>query len=123
MRGASGSAAVATLVNFVVGTGALLLGLAVRALAGGVHVDAWPSEWWLYTGGPMGAAFVAVAAVVVRRLGVLRLGLAAISGQLVGALLLDLGLPVHDTGVAAATVVGTLLTLVAVALSGMGGRR
>lgn len=123
VRTATGSAAVATLVNFVVGTGALLLGLAARALAGGVDVLAWPSQWWLYTGGPMGAAFVAVAVVVVRKVGVLRLGLAAVAGQLVGALLLDLGLPVHDTGVAAATVVGTLLTLVAVALSGLGGRR
>ena len=37
----------------------------------------------------MGAAFVAIAAVVVRVLGVLRLGLAVIAGQLVGALLLD----------------------------------
>ncbi len=41
----------------------------------------------------MGAAFVAVAALVVRRLGVLRLGLAVISGQLAGVLLLDLVLP------------------------------
>jgi transporter family-2 protein len=58
----------------------------------------------------------------VRRLGVLRLGLAIIAGQLVGALVLDLALPVHDEDVGPVTVLGVALTLVAVAVSGRGGR-
>jgi transporter family-2 protein len=108
-------ATVATLQNFVVGTLLLLLLLAVRGLAGDVRADAWPgwAHWWLYLGGPIGATFVAVAAVVVRRLGVLRLGLAVTAGQVIGGVLLDVG-----RGVAATTLAGAALTLVAVALSG-----
>jgi len=111
-------AAVATLVNFVVGTTALLLALGVTALLGDVPAQTWPGpdRWWLYLGGPMGATFVAVAAVVVRRLGVLRLGLAVTAGQVVGGLLLDL-----DRGVAGLTVLAALLTLVAVGISCLPG--
>ncbi len=125
VREATGDAAVATLLNFVIGTAALLAGLVLRAALVGVHADHWPglSQWYLYSGGPLGAAFVAVAAVVVRPLGVLRLGLATTAGQLVGAVLLDATVPEHGHGVALATVVGALLTLVAVAVSGAGRRR
>jgi transporter family-2 protein len=66
----------------------------------------------------MGASFVALAAVVVKRLGVLRLGLAVTAGQLVGGVLLDL-----DRGVAAATVVGVALAMAAVVVSGLGTQR
>lgn len=124
VRRTTGDAGVATLVNFVVGTAALALGLALTALVGGLDVASWPGadRWYLYLGGPMGATFVAVAALVVRRLGVLRLGLAVTAGQLAGALLLDLGLPVSGQPVALLTVVGVALTLVAVAVSGRGAR-
>lgn len=120
VRRTTGDAGVATLVNFTVGTIALALGLLVSVLLTGIDVGSWPGwdRWWLYTGGPMGAAFVAVAALVVRRLGVLRLGLAVIAGQLVGALLLDLTLPVTGQAVDVLTVVGVALTLLAVAVSG-----
>ena len=116
---AATDATVATFVNFVVGTLALLLGLLVRALLVGVHVRHWPdfSHAYLYLGGPMGAAFVAVAALVVRTLGVLRLGLAVTSGQLLGALALDLG-----RGLRTATVVASALTMAAVLISGRGQR-
>lgn len=125
VRITTGDAGVATLVNFVVGTTALAVGLALSAAVTGLDVGRWPGagEWYLYTGGPMGAAFVAVAALVVRRLGVLRLGLAVISGQLFGALLLDLTLPVHDRGVDLLTVAGVGLTLAAVGVSGRAARR
>ena len=124
VRYATGDAGVATLVNFVVGATALVLGLLASVALTGLDVGSWPGvdRWWLYSGGPMGAAFVAVAAVVVRRLGVLRLGLAVIAGQLVGALLLDLTLPVHGQGIDLLTVVGVALTLAAVVLSGRGAR-
>ncbi len=120
VRRTTGDAAVATLVNFVVGTIALALGVALHALFSGVQVGAWPDlvHGYLYLGGPMGAIFVAVAAVTVRTLGVLRLGLAVIAGQLVGALLLDLLVPVHGRGVDLLTFVGVALTLVAIGVSG-----
>ena len=120
VRATTGDAGVATLVNFVVGTVALALGVLVHAAVAGLDVGDWPGpdRWYLYLGGPMGAVFVATAALVVRQLGVLRLGLAVTAGQLVGALLLDLAVPVADTGIEALTVVGVALTLVAVYVSG-----
>ena len=125
VRAATGDAAVATLVNFVVGTAALALGVALTAAAGGLGARDWPgpAEWYLYLGGPMGATFVGVAALVVRRLGVLRLGLAVTAGQLAGALLLDVALPVTDEPIALLTVLGAALTLVAVGVSGRAARR
>jgi transporter family-2 protein len=120
VRRTTGDAGVATLVNFVVGSLALGFGVAVHGALTGFEVGAWPgwADWYLYSGGPMGAAFVAVAALVVRQLGVLRLGLAVIAGQLVGALLLDVALPVHGERVQLQTVLGVTLTFVAVAVSG-----
>jgi len=120
VRDTTGDTGVATLLNFIVGTLALGLGLLLHTAVDGLDVGAWPGpdQWYLYLGGPMGAGFVALAAVVVQRLGVLRLGLAIISGQLVGALLLDLVLPVAAQGVEVLTVVGVTLTLVAVYVSG-----
>jgi transporter family-2 protein len=125
VRRTTGNAAVATLVNFVVGTAALALAALVVAAARGLPDGDWPGadQWYLYLGGPVGASFVAVAAVVVRRLGVLRLGLAVIAGQLVGALVVDVVLPATERGIAGATILGALLTLVAVAVSGSGVRR
>ena len=118
VRGAT-DAVVATFVNFVVGTTALVLGLGLRELLVGVHAQVWPGagRWYLYLGGPIGASFVAVAALVVGRLGVLRLGLAVTAGQLLGAILLDL-----HRGVSAATWTAVALTMVAVAVSGRGQR-
>ena len=120
VRDTTGDTGVATLLNFIVGTLALGLGLLLHTAVDGLDVGAWPGpdQWYLYLGGPMGAGFVALAAVVVQRLGVLRLGLAIISGQLVGALLLDLVLPVAAQGVDVLTVAGVALTLVAVYVSG-----
>ncbi len=118
VRATTGDASVATLVNFVVGTTVLLAAWLLVGLIAGVDVDSAPGEWWLYVGGPLGATFVAVAAVVVKRLGVLRLGLAVIAGQLVGAVVIDLLSPAADHGIAGATLVGAALTLLAVGVSG-----
>ena len=124
VRTTTGDAGVATLVNFVVGTTALLLGLAVHAAVSGLALQDWPGpgEWWLYLGGPIGATFVAVAAVVVHLVGVLRLGLAVIAGQLVGAVLLDVVVPADGATLSALTVLGAALTLVAVGVSGRAAR-
>lgn len=125
VRRTTGNAAVATLLNFVVGTVALAVGVLLLALMRGLPAGDWPGldHWYLYLGGPIGATFVAVAAVVVRRLGVLRLGLAVVAGQLVGGVVVDLVTPATGSGIALPTVVGAALTLVAVAVSGLGLRR
>ncbi|MCU1593619.1 MAG: hypothetical protein JWO12_1011 [Frankiales bacterium] len=111
------SATAATFVNFVVGSTALAAGLGLRALAEGVRADHWPTEWWLYLGGTMGCVFIAVAAVIVGTLGVLRLGLATTAGQLLGGILLDL-----QRGVTLTTAAAAVLTMVAVGVSGRGAR-
>jgi len=122
VRAHTRDASVATLVNFLIGTTALVLALAVQSALSGLHPLAWPGpdQWYLYLGGPLGAAFVATAAVVVRVLGVLRLGLAVTAGQLVGAVVLDRAFPAPGTSLALTTVLGAALTLVAVAVSGRG---
>jgi transporter family-2 protein len=110
-------ATVATFVNFVVGTAALLVALLVHDLAVGGDVGTFPGlpQAYLYLGGLIGAAFVATAALIVRVLGVLRLGLANTAGQVLGALALD-----ADRGLPAATLAAAGLTIVAVAVSGRG---
>ncbi|EMY33253.1 hypothetical protein D477_015843 [Arthrobacter crystallopoietes BAB-32] len=111
-----GSPLPATLVNFIVGTVLLCIAwLAKVALAG--PANPLPAEWWYYLGGPIGCAFIAFAAVLVRSLGVLLTGLGMIAGQVLGSLLLDLFLPAPGTVITTATVLGTLLTLAAVVLA------
>ena len=67
--------------------------------------------------------FIGGAAVVVRTIGVLLLGLGTIAGQLLGALVLDLVIPISGRGLPTTTVIGTLLTLVAVSLAVLSARR
>ena len=124
VRAVTGDAGVATLLNFAVGALALLAALGIRAAGPGLHPGHWPGpdHAYLYLGGPIGVAFVAAAAAVVRVLGVLRLGLTVVAGQLVGAVLLDGLAPVHGASLALATVVGAALTLLAVAVSGRPAR-
>jgi transporter family-2 protein len=121
VRAQTRDAGVTTLLNFLVGGAALVL---AYALFSSHDAGQWPGagQWWLYVGGSLGVAFIAMAAVTVRILGVLRLGLATVAGQLVGAIVLDLVTPANHHGVAIGTVVGALLTFVAVAISGRASR-
>jgi bacterial/archaeal transporter family-2 protein len=104
------------LVNFVGGTTVLTMAGAVLAAIRGVPAD-WPSEPWLYAGGPLGILFIASAAVVVRWIGVLLLVLGTVAGQVLGALLLDVFVPAADDRLSAATVAGSVLALLAVAVT------
>jgi transporter family-2 protein len=105
-------------VNFTVGTTALALGTAVMALTVGVHPSALPGEWWLYVGGIAGIVFVTLNVVTVPVLGVLRLGLAAVAGQLAGALVLDAVVP-GGPGVSLPLALGAALTVVAFGVAGI----
>lgn len=113
--GASVGVAAATLLNFVVGTLVLLVALGVSLLVAGPPAGSWPTNPLLYTGGLIGIVFIATAAAVVHRIGVLLLTLGTIAGQIVGALALDLVVP-GATPPDTATWLGAALTLVAVAL-------
>jgi transporter family-2 protein len=114
---ASGSALTAALVNFTVGTAALLATYAVEAAVRGWPTGGWPDQPWWYLGGPIGIFFIAVATVLVRFTGVLLLGLATIAGQVIGAVLLDLVAPPTAGGPTRFTLIGAALTLVAVLLA------
>jgi transporter family-2 protein len=115
VRRVSDNVAVASLVSFAGGTVALVV---VAASRGDLSPASWPSTWWLYVGGLLGALYIALAAASVSRLGVLRLSLATVAGQLAGAVILDVVWPAPGTTLRATTVAGAVLTLVAVAVSG-----
>ena len=85
------------------------------AVGGGAHTLP-TSHWWLYLTGPIGVVFVAMAAWVVRILGVLLFSLSVVSGQLAGAVLIDVVSPTGAGTVGVATLVGVALTIVAVAI-------
>ncbi|MEU4790255.1 DMT family transporter [Micromonospora tulbaghiae] len=123
VRAASGSAMTATLVNFTVGTAALLVTFAVDLAVRGRPGGAFPDEPWLYLGGPLGIVFIALAAALVRFTGVLLLGLATIAGQIVGAVLLDLLLPTAASHPGLDTLFGAALTMVAVLVAAFGPTR
>lgn len=112
----------AALVNFTVGILALVLvtgvEVAIRGLPGPL-----PAQPWLYLGGPLGVLFIGTAAAVVPITGVLLLGLGTIAGQLIGAVLLDLFVPAGVGHLTATTLIGTGLTLVAVTVIAVTGRR
>ena len=85
----AGSPWAAALVNFVVAGATLCVALPIELLFRGGPPGSLPTEPWLYCGGFIGVAIIAIATTVVRRLGVLVFGLASIVGQLLGAVLLD----------------------------------
>jgi len=123
VRMVSGSAMVAGLVNFCAGTAVLLVAFAVSVAMRGFPDHLPRGPWWLYAGGTLGIVFIAVGSVVVRYTGVLLLGLGMIAGQVTGALLLDEIVPGDAGRPGWNTVLGAALTLVAVAVAVVPGRR
>jgi transporter family-2 protein len=123
VKAVADSALTATVINFAVGTTALVVVMLVHAASVG-WPSAMPPDPWLYAGGALGCIFIAGQAMLVRRLGVLLLALCGVAGQLVAALALDLLLPTADRPVGIATIGGTALALVAVAVASISwGRR
>lgn len=116
VRQVSESTVTTTFGNFVVGTTVLAVAFVIHSLIVGwpTHL---PSEPWLYLGGALGIVFIAISAAIVRALGVLLLGLATIAGQLVTSLVIDVIAPTSREGVTLTTVLGTVLTLVAVSIA------
>jgi transporter family-2 protein len=107
-------------VNFTLGT--VMLG-AVLGLAW-AFTDFDPGSlpagpWWLYVGGTIGVLFIAAAAWVVQRLGVLLFALLTITGQLTGAVLLDWLAPADGVTFHITLIIGVLLAAMAVAIGGM----
>lgn len=106
------SALAATMVNFTVGTVALVTATLVHLLSAGLP-ETPPSEPLLYIGGALGVTFIAVQVVAVARVGVLVLGLSLVAGQLAAALLFDVVAPLGP-GVSTATTVAVALAFAGV---------
>lgn len=115
VRRVAQSSLTATLLNFIFGTAALVIVFVVSLPFIAVPV-VWPGVWWLYTGGILGAGFIAIQAFTVNRIGVLALGVSLIAGQILGALTLDWLFPVPSSDISVWTVAGAALSLVGSAL-------
>ena len=102
--------------------GFAVLGLVAVVTLATSSLDPMPGNPLLYVGGLLGVFVVFVTATAVEPLGVLRLGLALVAGQMAGALVVDLIAPARGEAVTVVTVVGVVLTMVAVVISGRGQR-
>ncbi|WP_217428039.1 DMT family transporter [Microlunatus speluncae] len=78
-----------TFNNFAVGFLALVIFFGVSLLVPGQLIGL-PGQWWLYLGGVIGICYIWSASILVRIHGVLILGLCAICGQVVSAIVIDL---------------------------------
>ncbi|MBH0008655.1 DMT family transporter [Salinibacterium sp. UTAS2018] len=112
----------ATYVNFIVGTSVLAIAAISYGFASGWQ-HTFPTDPTLYIGGAIGVIFIVVAAVLVPITGVLFFALGSIAGQLIGALALEILLPTDSDGVAPTTVIGVVLTLIAVAIASLSSQR
>jgi bacterial/archaeal transporter family-2 protein len=84
-----GSPIVTAAVSFIVGTLALLLViLATRSPLPGATAIA-RAPWWHWTGGFLGALYIAAAVILAPRLGATALVALIVGGQMVGSLILD----------------------------------
>jgi bacterial/archaeal transporter family-2 protein len=108
----------ATLVNFMAGTAVLVAVTAAATALRGLPAT-FPAQAWLYVGGLLGIPVIALAALVVRWIGVMLLGLATVAGQIVTALALDVFSPAASNAPSVATVAGCLLVLAMVVATGL----
>lgn len=111
----AGSPWPATLVNFVVATFTLTFALSVRLVSRGSPAGHLPAEPLLYLAGLIGIGVIVVATLAVRHTGVLVFGLASVTGQLLGALLLDVLTP--GPRPSPTTYAGAAITLLALTLA------
>jgi transporter family-2 protein len=118
LRVTLGDPLAATLVSFLIGSGALgLLVLGARIpLQVGAALDRAP--WWHWTGGLLGAVYVALTILLAPRLGAAALIAAVVAGQMLASLALDnwalVGFPPHPLSLQ--RVLGAVLVIGGVAL-------
>lgn len=89
MGAALGAPVASALLNFLIGSVLLTLALA-SGLFGRARLAGFAeAPWWAYMGGALGAAFVTIAVVAVPRVGAAVTFAAVITGQLIGAMIID----------------------------------
>ena len=123
----------ATFYNFFFGTAILAFAFAgawvvsdtdAKAIGGAPWwLYAGGAPWWLYAGGALGVILIAIAAWAVPKIGVLAFALVSISGQLSGALVIDVVAPTTSTNFGWHLVAGVLIAFLAVALGARGRLR
>jgi transporter family-2 protein len=112
----------ATLVNFIGGTAVLLLAAVVHVAVAGAP-RAVPSEPWLYLGGAVGVIYIFLSAVVVRRTGVLLLGLGSVVGLLSTSVVLDALWPAPAAPTTAVAVLAAAVAIAGVVVAAVPWRR
>ena len=105
-----------TWMNFATGGIVIFVALCFTLLRGG-NIGPLPHNIWLYTGGSIGVIFVAVSAFIIKNLGVLNFILFSVTGQLIGAVLLDWLAPARVGALSGYLITGTLMTLLSIAFS------
>ncbi|ALG13754.1 DMT family transporter [Kibdelosporangium phytohabitans] len=118
VKDASGNAVVAAAVNFSAASSTLLIFAVVDVALRGWPVD-FPGEWWLYAGGAFGIVVIGISAAAVRAVGVLVLSLCLVSGQLLGALMLDVFVPARSAQLSFTEVLGVVITLFAAVVAAL----
>jgi transporter family-2 protein len=112
------SSITAALISFTVGT----LALSIAAIAMAPPLPHWSSAaalpWWIWSGGVMGAFFVAASTFIAPQLGATTMLALILAGQIVASLLFDhfglLGYPLHPLNLQRS--IGLLLLIAAVVL-------
>ncbi|WP_295851312.1 DMT family transporter [uncultured Microbacterium sp.] len=112
----------ATLVNFVGGTVVLLIAAGAHlGLVGAPRTI--PTEPWLYLGGAVGVLYIFLSSVVVRRTGVLLLGLGSVVGLLTTSVLLDALWPAPAAPSTAVALLAAAVAIAGVAVAAVPWRR
>lgn len=89
MGAALGVPVASALLNFLIGSVLLTLALASGVFGRARLEGLAEAPWWAYIGGALGAAFVTMAVVAVPRVGAAVTFAAVITGQLIGAMIID----------------------------------
>ena len=104
LRVASGSPVLAAVISFAVGLTVLCLVLQVSSFGqiAAQFAQVLGAPWWAFVGGMVGCVFVMLAAIGVGRIGPAATLTAAITGQIVGSLVIEhfgwLGVERHPVG-------------------------
>ena len=113
-----------SLLNFIMGTGFLLILTAILIPTGHYEFKALPSTpLWIYAGGVLGVIYIAYSATIVQHLGVLASTLLSVGGNLFGALLIDWLMPAHGVRVSAWLVTGICLSFLGVIVGGVSSQQ
>lgn len=120
---ASGSAIAAAWINFAFGVTVLAFINLLLIVFGRLQFSTLPLQHpYLFLGGALGVTFIVITAFVIRQLGSLQFTLAATAGQLFGAVVLDVLVPLPTTMLSINLFIGLLVTASAVALASRSGR-